>query len=67
MNTLLDINDVSFVYHSPEGETKAIDRLNFSVKKGEFVSIIGPSGCGETTILSLIAGLIKPTSGQIRK
>ncbi len=65
MNTLLDINDVSFVYHSPEGETKAIDKLNFSVKKGEFVSIIGPSGCGKTTILSLIAGLLKPTSGQI--
>ena len=65
MNTLLDINDVSFVFHSPEGETKAIDKLNFSIKKGEFVSIIGPSGCGKTTILSLIAGLLKPTSGQI--
>ena len=65
MNTLLDINDVSYVYHSPIGETKAIDKLNFSIKKGEFVSIIGPSGCGKTTILSLIAGLLKPTTGNI--
>ena len=65
MNTLLDINDVSFVYHSPIGETKAIDKLNLSIKKGEFVSIIGPSGCGKTTILSLIAGLLKPTTGEI--
>lgn len=62
---ILNFNHVSLNYFSTNGETKALDNVNFSVYKGEFVSIVGPSGCGKTTILSLISGLIKPTSGNI--
>jgi len=43
----------------------AVDHVNFSIRKGELVSLLGPSGCGKTTTLKLIAGLLKPTSGDI--
>lgn len=65
MNKLLEIENVSYVYHTKESETLAVSDLSFSVTKGEFVSIIGPSGCGKTTVLSLIAGLLPPTRGKI--
>jgi len=42
-----------------------LERFNFSVAKGEFVTIIGSSGCGKTTVLKMINGLIEPTSGDI--
>ena len=48
-----------------EGETKALQDLNFSVKPGEFVALVGPSGCGKSTILNLISGLLKPEEGVL--
>lgn len=65
MSKILTFNNVCFSYFSKEGETKAIENLNFSVESGEFLGIVGPSGCGKTTILSLIAGLIHASSGKI--
>lgn len=52
-------------YHSLNGEITALERVDFTVKKGEFVCIVGPSGCGKSTLLSMIDGLLFPTSGQI--
>ena len=52
-------------YHSLNGEITALERVDFTVKKGEFVCIVGPSGCGKSTLLSTIDGLLFPTSGQI--
>ncbi|MBD1566332.1 ABC transporter ATP-binding protein [Vibrio sp. S12_S33] len=43
----------------------ASNNVNFSVRKGEFVTLLGPSGCGKTTLLKMIGGFIEPTSGQI--
>jgi ABC-type Fe3+/spermidine/putrescine transport system ATPase subunit len=43
----------------------AVDGIDFAIRKGELVSLLGPSGCGKTTTLKLIAGLLKPTSGEI--
>jgi putative spermidine/putrescine transport system ATP-binding protein len=43
----------------------AVERLDLTVKKGEFVSLLGPSGCGKTTTLQMIAGFIQPTAGSI--
>jgi len=62
---VVDIQNVSKIYHTLDGETLAINKLSLSVFKGEIVSIVGPSGCGKTTLLSMIAGLIKPSSGKI--
>jgi osmoprotectant transport system ATP-binding protein len=42
-----------------------IDNLNFSIQKGEFVTLIGPSGCGKTTLLKMINGLLKPDLGSV--
>lgn len=53
-------------YHTRQGETAAVENLDFSVSQGEFAAIIGPSGCGKTTLLSLAAGLLKPSGGQVK-
>ena len=47
------------------GRVRAVDKLNVTVADGEFVTFLGPSGCGKSTTLNLIAGLEKPTSGDI--
>lgn len=62
---LLEIKNLQLIYHSKQGENKALSDISFNIKQGELVSIVGPSGCGKTTILSLIAGLISSSSGEI--
>ncbi|MBQ5930354.1 MAG: ABC transporter ATP-binding protein [Clostridia bacterium] len=65
MKEVLRFDNVSMHYHSKQGETIALEKVNFSLNEGEFVAIIGPSGCGKTTLLSLAAGLLTPTSGKV--
>ena len=65
MKEVLRFENVSMHYHSKQGETVALENVNFSVNDGEFVAIIGPSGCGKTTLLSLAAGLLTPTKGKV--
>lgn len=65
MSPLLEVNHLSYAYHTPDGETYALADLTFQVKKGEFIAIVGPSGCGKSTLLSLISGLLIPESGKI--
>lgn len=65
MNPVLSVNNVSYSYHTPLGETPALKNISFSVMPGSFTSIVGPSGCGKSTLLSLIAGLITPEIGDI--
>ncbi len=48
------------------GNATAVDRINFSIAKGELVTFLGPSGCGKTTSLRLIAGLELPTEGRVK-
>lgn len=66
MKPLLELDNVSYSYHSLDGETSALKNISLSVESGEFIAIVGPSGCGKSTLLSLISGLILPESGQIR-
>ncbi|MCD8036367.1 MAG: ATP-binding cassette domain-containing protein [Clostridiales bacterium] len=47
MKPTVEAKNICFNYHSPDGETEAIKNLSFTVEKGEFVSIVGPSGCGK--------------------
>lgn len=60
---MLEFKNVSFTY--PEDEEMMLKELSFSVEDGEFVSLIGASGCGKSTIFRLINKLLKPSSGQI--
>src|SRR5699024_6707275 len=57
------IKNLGFSYNEKEGEV--LGDINMEVKKGDFVCILGQSGCGKSTLLRLLAGLEKPTSGQI--
>ncbi|MCM3762681.1 ABC transporter ATP-binding protein [Alkalihalobacillus oceani] len=49
-----------------EGSTTALNGVNLSIRKGEFLAIMGPSGSGKTTLLNVLSGLDKPTSGEVR-
>lgn len=61
----LRLEHVNFSYYSALGEIEVINNLNFSVEKGSFTALVGSSGCGKSTILSLVAGLIQPTAGYL--
>ncbi|UAC49634.1 ABC transporter ATP-binding protein [Bacillus aquiflavi] len=52
-------------YHKVNGQVKVLDKIDIAVEKGQFVSIVGPSGWGKSTLLYLIAGLEKPDKGEI--
>ncbi len=62
---ILDVKNVSYIYHSRDRETLALDNLSFGVEEGELISVVGPSGCGKSTLLSIISRLATPTSGEV--
>ncbi|MFC4323595.1 ABC transporter ATP-binding protein [Litchfieldia salsa] len=62
---ILQIENLSKIYGKGETAVKALDNVSFSVKKGEFVAIIGPSGSGKSTLLHLLGGVDRPTSGKV--
>lgn len=61
----ISIRDVTMDYPSPEGVKHVLDGVSYDVTEGHFVSIVGPSGVGKTTLLRLLTGLAKPTAGEI--
>jgi len=65
MEEMLKIENVSLTYYGKSSETQAISELSFTVEKGEFIAVIDPSGCGKTTLLSLLSDILKPISGNI--
>ncbi|MEB3103655.1 ABC transporter ATP-binding protein [Ferviditalea candida] len=64
-NLVLEVRDLEYEYESASGSQRAIDDLSFCVYEGEFVSIVGPSGTGKSTLLKIISGLIKTSRGSI--
>lgn len=63
--THLDISKVSIEFPTPKGSFKALDGVNLKINKGEFVSLIGHSGCGKSTVLNIVAGLYDATEGGV--
>jgi sulfonate transport system ATP-binding protein len=61
----LTIEEVSKSFQSVSGTVLALDRISLNVAEGEFVCLVGASGCGKTTLLNIIAGLEKPDSGAV--
>lgn len=62
---LLELQNISYSYHTLSGETKALNNISFKLMEGEFLAIVGPSGCGKSTLLSIIAGLIQAETGKV--
>lgn len=69
--TLLEVSDLTISYQTKTDEVSAVSGLSFKILKGEFAAIIGRSGCGKTSVLSAIAGLLpyggKITRGDLKK
>ena len=66
MEKIVEIKNVSKIYKTGEKEFKALDNIDLSINKGEFVVILGPSGAGKSTLLNLIGGMDTPTNGTIK-
>ncbi|MDH3957568.1 MAG: ATP-binding cassette domain-containing protein, partial [Desulfobacteraceae bacterium] len=62
---MLDLQNLKKVYPTPKGDYIVLEHLNLQIKKEEFVTIIGHSGCGKTTMLSMMAGLNPISDGKI--
>ena len=65
MAPLLEIKGITKHFKLGKGQIQALENINFEVASGELICLIGRSGCGKTTLLRIIAGLEKQTSGQI--
>ena len=62
---IFKVENVSKVYGKGEAKVVALDNISLEIEEGEFIAIIGPSGSGKSTLLHIMAGLEKPTSGNI--
>src|SRR5918995_3406297 len=62
---MVDVRNVRKVYHRDAEELTVLNGINLTVPEGEFVALMGPSGSGKTTLLNLIAGIDRPTSGEV--
>jgi NitT/TauT family transport system ATP-binding protein len=63
--TVISVDGLGKTYGAGEDAKVAIERVDFEVATGEFVSIVGPSGAGKTTLLKCLTGLLEPTTGRI--
>jgi len=61
----LELNNVCKTYETGEDATEILSNINLSIEEGEFVAIVGFTGSGKTTLVNLINGLLKPTSGEV--
>lgn len=62
---ILRVENLTKIYGKKETQVVALDNVSFSVKKGEFVAIVGASGSGKSTLLHLIGGVDRPTEGKV--
>lgn len=63
---MIKITNLSKIYYSLEGETKAIDNISLDINKNDFISIVGPSGSGKSTFLNILSKLDKDYEGTIK-
>lgn len=62
----IQIRNLHKTFSTPGGAFDVLDNINLKVNRGEFITIFGPNGCGKTTLLLILAGILDPTSGEIK-
>ena len=63
--TVIRVNDLYKIYRVGDSKVRALNGVSFTIEKGEFCAIVGTSGSGKSTLLNMLAGLEKPTKGEI--
>jgi len=66
MEPIIDAHELVKVYDGNQIPVRAVDGVHLHIDKGEFIALVGPSGSGKTTVLNMIGGLDRPTSGQVK-
>jgi len=65
MQSYLEISNVGIEFHTQSGSFRALQNVNLKIDRGEFISLIGHSGCGKSTVLNIVAGLYQATEGSV--
>jgi len=65
MSSYVELSNLTKIYETPKGPAIIVKDFNLRIKQGEFVCLIGHSGCGKSTVLSMLAGLNEITGGGI--
>ncbi|MFC3679825.1 ABC transporter ATP-binding protein [Bacterioplanoides pacificum] len=63
MKTLLELTQVGIEFPTPNGPFRALQNVDLKIQQGEYISLIGHSGCGKSTVLNIVAGLLQATEG----
>ena len=66
MSNIVQVKNLSMNFYTKEGELEVLKDMNFSLNKGEILTLLGPSGCGKSTILNILTNLLKPTEGEVQ-
>jgi len=64
-DTVITVKNLYKIYHIGDNKVRALNGVDFTIKRGEFCAIVGASGSGKSTLLNMLAGLEKPTKGEI--
>ncbi len=65
-SAFLEIDNVAKIYPTKTGEYTVLENVNLNIQQGEFICLIGHSGCGKTTLLNMVSGFATPTYGEVR-
>jgi NitT/TauT family transport system ATP-binding protein len=65
VNALLEVKNLGVTFTDEKGSLQALNRINFSVDREQFICVVGPSGSGKSTLIRVLAGLLSPTSGDV--
>lgn len=65
MKTIVEVKDLNKIFYGKDGELEVLKNINFTLKEGEILTLLGPSGSGKSTILNILTKLLKPTSGEV--